>query len=270
LRDFPKADVEARLLLLKSSSIGNEQFFSSPGQKLSRRQERNFFKLIARRLTEFPLAYLTETKEFWSIPFKVFLGVLIPRPETELIVEKVVEFSSRKEETIVDIGTGCGNIIISLAKELPQANFIATDISQKAIKVARLNASEQKINNIFFIRGNLFSPLRKLNLKGRCDFIVSNPPYVSEEDWTALPAEIKNHEPKKALVPGKTGLEIIKKIIQGCSFFLKPGGFLLLEIGEGKKEKVASFFNSGWEKIWFYNDLSGIPRVVAAKYSGYL
>jgi len=265
LKDVPHPSSEAKLLLLMAASIEEEQFFSSPDQKLSRKQERDYFQLVAKRLAGFPVAYLTGTKEFWSILFRVFPGVLIPRPETEMIVEKVVEFSSKKEETIVDIGTGCGNIAIPLTKELPQAQIIATDVSQKALKVARLNAAEQQINHINFIWGSLFSPLRKLNLKRKCDFIVSNPPYVSEEEWEGLPSEIKYHEPKKALVAGKAGLEILEKIIRGSPAFLKPGGFLVLEIGEGQRVSVEAFFDSKWKKIACYNDLNGIPRIVVAQ-----
>jgi release factor glutamine methyltransferase len=265
LRDFPNPSLETKILLLSAASIGEEQFFSSPDLRLSRKQERDYFQLIAKRLTGFPLAYLSGTKEFWSIPFRVLPGVLIPRPETELIVEKVLELSSQNQETIVDIGTGCGNIAVSVAKELPQAQIIATDISTKALKVARLNASAQKINHILFARGNLFSPLQKLKLKRKCDFIVSNPPYVSEEEWAAFPQEIKGHEPKRALVAGDTGLEVIQKIIQGSRSFLKPKGFLVLEIGEGQRKEVNSFFNSGWKRAAYSKDLSGIPRVVTAQ-----
>jgi len=265
LKDFPNPSLEAKILLLNVASIGEEQFLSSPDLQLSRKQERDYFQLIAQRLAGFPIAYLTGTKEFWSILFRVLPGVLIPRPETELIVEKVVELSSQNQETIVDIGTGCGNIAVSIAKELPQAQIIATDISQRALKAARLNASEQKINHILFARGNLFSPLQKLNLKRKCDFIVSNPPYVSEKEWVELPQEIKGHEPKKALVAGDTGLEVIEKIIQDSLPFLKPKGFLVLEIGEGQRKEVNSFFNSGWSRVAYSKDLSGIPRVVAAQ-----
>ena len=265
MRDCPNPSLEAKILLLSAASIGEEQFLSSPELRLSRKQERDYFQSIAKRLAGLPLAYLTGTREFWSIPFRVLPGVLIPRPETELIVEKVLEFSSQNQETIVDIGTGCGNIAVSIAKELPQARIIATDISAKALKLARLNASEQRINHILFARGNLFSPLQKMKIKRKCDFIVSNPPYVSEKEWVELPQEIKGHEPKKALVAGDTGLEVLQKIIKDSRSFLKPKGFLVLEIGEGQRKEVNSFFNSGWKRIAFSKDLVGIPRVLTAQ-----
>lgn len=265
LQDLPLPELEAKLLFLKSSSLVEEQFYSSPEKKVSRKEERRFFKLVSKRRSGFPLSYLTGIKEFWSIPFRISPGIFIPRPETELIVEKVLELSSEREETIVDIGTGCGNIAISLAKEMPQVRIIATDISQKVLKMARQNASLQKASGITFARGSLFLPLKKLGLEKRCDFIVSNPPYVSEEEWERLPLEIRNHEHKSAVKAGVTGLEVIHKLIQGAPLYLKPGGYLLIEIGEGQREDVISFFGSEWSEVKCYSDLSRTPRVVVGQ-----
>jgi release factor glutamine methyltransferase len=267
LKDLPNPALEAKLLLLECASIPEEQFFSFPENKLSKAEERRFYKLVSKRLAGLPLPYITGVKEFWSIPFSVSPGVLIPRPETELIVEKVLELSSPENETVVDIGTGCGNIAVSLAKELPQVRIVATDMAQKALRLAKLNASRQKISNIVFARGRLFSALPRLRLEGKCDFIVSNPPYVSEEEWPKLDFEIRNHEPKSALVAGKSGLEVIHKLIQEAPPYLKPGGFLLVEIGIGQRDKVLSFFDSSsvWEKVNFFNDLNGISRVAMGK-----
>ncbi|UCC41708.1 MAG: peptide chain release factor N(5)-glutamine methyltransferase [Candidatus Aminicenantes bacterium] len=168
-------------------------------------------------------------------------------------------------ETIVDIGTGCGNIAISLAKELPQVRIFATDNSRKALAVARLNSSLLEIDNITFAGGSLFSPLRRLKLEKKCSFIVSNPPYVSEKEWSELAEEIRNHEPKKALVAGETGLEIIEDLIKGSRRFIKPGGYLVFEIGQGQKRRVLSLFNSSWSGARCFSDLNGIPRVVVAR-----
>jgi release factor glutamine methyltransferase len=267
LKNLPNPDLEAKVLLLECTSISAEKFYSSPDNRLSRAEERRFYKLVSKRLKGFPLAYLTGVKEFWSIPFKIYPGVLIPRPETELIVEKVLELSLREDETIVDIGTGCGNIAVSLAKELPQARIVATETAKKALRLAELNASRQKISNIVFARGSLFSALARLQLEGKCDFIVSNPPYIKEEEWPELDVEIRNHEPKKAVVAGKSGLEVIEKLIKGAPSYLKTGGFLLVEIGIGQRDKVQSFFDSNpvWEKVNFFKDLNGISRVAAGR-----
>lgn len=265
LKGVPHPHLEAKVLLLKCTSLTEEQFLSSPERPISIKEERCFFKLIAKRLARFPVPYLTGKKEFWSIPFRVFPGVFIPRPETELLVEKALNHLAGKEEILVDIGTGCGNIAISLAKELPQARIIATDFSRKAIRVATVNASELKIENIIFVCGRLFSPLKKLDLREKCDLIVSNPPYVSEKEWEGLDQEIRDHEPKKALVAGQTGLEFIKKLIRGAPSFLKTNGHLLLEIGEGQLREILALFDARWNEVTSFNDLRGIPRVVLAK-----
>ena len=181
-----------------------------------------------------PLAYVLEEKEFWSLRFKVAPGVLIPRPETELLVEQVIELSSKREELIADIGTGSGNISVSLAKELRQAKIVATDVSDQALKLARHNARMHEMSTITFEKGSLVAPLEKLGLQKKFDFIVSNPPYVSEGEWQALPEEIKNQEPKRALVPGESGFEIIEKLILEAPEYLRPGGYLCLEMGWGQ------------------------------------
>ena len=267
LRDFPNPALEARLLLQKAACISEEEFLASPGKNIPEELEKKYYRFISNRLRGVPLSYITGVKEFWSIPFRVSPAVLIPRPETELLVDKVLELSSSKEEVIVDIGTGCGNIAVSIAKELPQATIYATDISKEALKTARKNAQMIKSNNITFVHGHLLEPLKRINLKGKCDFIISNPPYVSEAEWNMLPSEIRNYEPREALVAGHTGLEVIKEIILDAPLFLKPGARLILEIGEGQRNKVASLFDSRWHEVNFYNDLSGIPRVVTASSS---
>lgn len=265
LKDLPNPYLDTKLLLLECCSVSKEKFLSAPEKKVTKVQERCFYKRLSKRLEGVPIAYLTGIKEFWSIPFKVSSGVLIPRPETELIVEKVLDLSSGQESLIVDIGTGCGNIAVSLAAELPQVKIVATDISKKALKIAQLNASKQKIANITFISGSLYFPLKKIELKKKCDFIVSNPPYVSEKEWLQLSKEIKNNEPKNSLVAGKRGTEVIHELIQGASVFLKSGGSLILEIGEGQKEEINSFFDSKWIEIKFFSDLNGVERVVSAR-----
>ncbi len=240
---------------------------TSLDQSVSKAQEKYFNRLISKRLTGIPLPYLTEFKEFWSISLKVTPGVLIPRPETELIVQKVLDHFPGGDEVIVDIGTGCGNIAISLAKELPSTRVLATDISRKALRLARMNASRQEVSNITFIAGSLYAPLEKLQLEGKCDFIVSNPPYVSEAEWGTLAREIQDHEPKSALVAGETGLEVIKQLIQGASVYLKPGGFLLFEIGYNQRDEVRSIIYSFpvWQNVKFHKDLAGTDRVASAR-----
>jgi len=266
--------IEAKVLMLKATGLSEERFFASPERPLARREEKTFLRLLNVRLSGAPLAYVVREKEFWSLAFRTPPGVFIPRPETELLVEKAIELSSRGEETIVDIGTGSGNIAVALARELPGARMVATDISARAIHAARWNAQRHGVGKILFVRGNLFSALRGLGLEGRCDFILSNPPYVSAAEYeggTVLRqgGSPLSYEPRRALVPGKTGLEFIRRLVRGAPAYLKPGGFLLFEIGEGQAESVLSLFDERvWSSVGSSPDLSGIPRLISARQFG--
>jgi release factor glutamine methyltransferase len=265
LKACPDASAESKILLLNSLAISVETFYSHPDRLVSESEAQRFFRLIAQRQKGMPLAYVIGEREFWGLLFKVSPGVLIPRPETELLVEKVIELTAGQRETVVDIGTGSGNIAVSLARELPGIRLLATDISPKALKIARLNASLHKVSGIAFLNGSLFSPLKKRGLEKQCDFLVSNPPYVSEGQWETLQDDIRLHEPKSALVSGKTGMEIIEGLVSGAPEFLKPGGHLCMEIGFGQKEQAFSLFGEGWKSVVCFEDLSGIPRVIIAQ-----
>jgi len=265
LQEYPLPALESKLLLLACTSMTEHQFLALPKKKLPRMNQRQFYRLVFKRLQGFPLAYLTGKKEFWSINFKVGPGVLIPRPETELVVEKALEFIPQKNPLIADIGTGCGNIALSIAKELPQAKIIATDISPTAIQISRMNASLQSVSNVTFIQGNMYEPLKKSDIKKKFHMILSNPPYVSLGEWKKLPQEIRDHEPKEALVAGRTGLKFIKELIQDAPEFLKPRGYLIFEIGYNQKERVRAMFGNGWKEVHCFEDLNSIPRVYAAR-----
>jgi release factor glutamine methyltransferase len=298
LKGHSDGGIEARVLLCKSASIEVERFFADRDKRLTRGEERRYLRLVARRRSGVPLSYLTNEKEFWSLIFNVYRGVLIPRPETELIVEKVVEFAtngvntksedggeikSKKSEKnikskktgtskikntlIADIGTGCGNIAIALAKELTAAQIVATDVSKTALKVARRNARKLGASRVIFPQGSLFTPLERFKLRGKCDYIVSNPPYVSQDEWETLQPQVRDFEPKRALVAGKTGLEFIRKLVKGAPAYLKPGGYLVFEIGHGQKEDVLRLSNRSdiWSSVQCFDDLSAIPRVVVAQ-----
>ena len=267
LRHLPHTDpgLESRLLLQKAAGLAELDVLSASERPVPAIAERRFLKLVEERRARIPLAYLTGEKEFWSIPFKVFPGVLIPRPETELLVEKVIELSSKKREWIVDIGTGSGNIVVSLAKELPRARIIAADISRRALKAARFNAERQKVASIMFVEGNLFRGLLNVVPQRSVDFIVSNPPYVSAREWRTLEPEIRLFEPKRALVPGPTGFEFIRRLVRGAPDFLRSGGHLLFEVGQGQAGRVLSLFDSRWADVEIFKDLRGSPRLVAAR-----
>jgi release factor glutamine methyltransferase len=265
LKRVTNPPLEAKIILLKSLGISEESFYTYPNRSVSQAQKLKYLRMISKRIEGMPLAYVIEEKEFWSIPFRVYPGVLIPRPETELLVEKVLELAFRRKELIVDLGTGAGNIAVSLAKELLKAEIVATDVSGKALDVAAVNAAQQKISSIRFKKGSLFEPLEKLQLQKKCDIMVSNPPYVSESEWPSLQDEVRLYEPKEALVAGQTGLEFIRKLVKGAPAFLKPRRYLCLEIGYGQKEEALSLFGNEWDDLRCFEDLNGIPRVITAQ-----
>jgi release factor glutamine methyltransferase len=263
LEDRPQSLLEAKVLLLRAARISEEGFLAAPQVPLAAETEAFFLRLVEKRRRGTPLSHLTGSREFWSIPLAVSPSVLIPRPETEVLVEKVLELASRDRETILDVGTGSGNIAIALAKELPRARILATDISLRALAVARRNASVHKARRVEFVRSNLFSAFRASGL--RFDFIVSNPPYISKRDWGALPAEVRDFEPRRALLAGESGLEVIRRLARQAGRFLRPGGYLIFEIGDGQRDEVLALFGKRWTEIETAWDLAGKPRVITAR-----
>jgi release factor glutamine methyltransferase len=259
--------VEAKVLLLLAAGLKEVELLASPERVIADKEEKKYRRLIQRRLSGVPLAYIVGRKEFWSMSLRVETGVLIPRPESELLVEKTLDLAAGPRATIVDIGTGSGNIALALAKELPAARVVATDVSIRALRVAILNAHEQGLENVTFVRGSLFSALSGLGLEAGCDFIVCNPPYVSASEWRTLPREIRDHEPRRAFLGGKTGLEFVRRLIKGSPAYLKPGGHLLFEVGYGQAEAATALLGPDWTGVRSSVDLRGIARVIAAQKS---
>ena len=265
LRGVAAPAIEAKVLLLYATGLTEVEFLASPHQVIRPEKERRYRRLIRRRLSGIPLAYILGRKEFWSLSLRVGPGVFIPRPETELLVEKTLDLASCGKGTVVDIGTGSGNIALALARELPEARILATDVSIRALRIARLNARDHGLKNITFFKGSLFAALRGLGLEGGCDFIVSNPPYVSASDWESLPPEIKDHEPRRALLGGKTGLDLIRRLISGSPAFLRSRGHLLFEMGYDQAGTAAADLGQSWSEVETFVDLRGIRRVVKAR-----
>lgn len=228
--------------------------------------EREAFKALIRlRVQGTPTQYLTGRQEFWSMEFAVAPGVLIPRPETEHLVEAALERAKTLESpAIVDIGTGSGAIAISLHKELPHATISASDISEDALNIARRNADTLFPNGhrIAFVQGDLFAPFA-----GQCfDLIVSNPPYISVEEYAGLAREIREHEPPTALLAGADGLDVYRRLIADAANYTHPSGWLLLEIGNTQAEAVTRLCQeNGWTVEQVIKDYAGRDRVVAAK-----
>ncbi len=219
--------------------------------------------LVERRAKGEPLQYIIGVQDFFGLEFKVTPEVLIPRPETELLVETALKLIDPEAATyICDVGTGSGCIAVTLLRERPLAHAIAVDISDVAIKIAECNAARQSVNErISFVVSDCFESLGSNTL---FDLIVSNPPYVSAEALDGLQREVRDHEPRIALSPGVDGLAIIRRLIQEAPDLLKPHGYLLLEIGFDQAAAVERLIDRNiWKLLDIWPDLQGIPRIVA-------
>jgi release factor glutamine methyltransferase len=219
-----------------------------------------FTLLIDRRYRGEPIQYITGEAEFYGLPFRVTPDVLIPRPETEHLVEKAVELAAGfANPRIVDVGTGSGAIAIALAHELTGAIVTATDISVSALNLARWNAERTGFaDRIRFLDGDLLTPVAD----ERFEFVVSNPPYVPTADRDSLSLEVREHEPSLALFAGTDGLDVYRRLIPAAFAVLEPGGFLVQEIGYGQSDTVGGLLkDTGFDRIEFADDLQGIPRV---------
>jgi len=217
-------------------------------------------EMVKRRAAGEPLQYITGEAEFCGLKFAVDQRVLIPRPETELLVEVVVR---RKPDKIVDVGTGSGCIAVALAKKLPESEITAIDTSAEALEVARENAKRNNLEKkVRFLQSDL---LGKLPDSFAADAIVSNPPYIASGDWARLPKEVKDFEPVRALVAGEDGLEVIHRLAMNARRVLSPSGFVALEIGAGQRAAVAELFGkNGFDVVEVVEDLQGHERVVVA------
>ena len=228
--------IDTELILSSISGQNRENFLINTDTKLSSKQIESFNKLIQRRaLRKEPIAYLLNNREFWSLKLNIDKGVLIPRPETEILVEFLVKYFKNQKPFILDIGTGSGCIIISLLQELKRSKGVAIDISNKALNIAKKNAHLNGLSKrIKFIN----SSINNFN-NFKFDLIVSNPPYIARHQLKNLSEDIKNFEPKIALDGGNDGLDVIRKVIYKSRKILKINGMLALEIGNGQYNKVS-------------------------------
>ena len=223
-----------------------------------------FHALIQRRFAGEPIQYINGEQEFYGLPFLLTPDVLIPRPETEHLIEKVVELAPLfSKPRIVDVGTGSGAIAIALAHEWPSAAITAIDVSAPALEVAHRNAERIGFaDRVRFLRGDLLAPV-----EAECfDFVVSNPPYVPTADRDSLSVEVREHEPALALFAGEDGLDVYRRLIPAAFAVLEPGGFLVMEIGYRQSQAVAALMSeAGFEQIESVADLQGIPRVACGR-----
>jgi release factor glutamine methyltransferase len=308
--DVPSFTLAAELLLVHALNRNRTWLYAHPEETLTDAEAQRFFELIARRAAGKPTQHLTGKQEFWGLEFEVTPDVLIPRPETEHVIEVALDRLALRELRanrppksageglqIADIGTGSGCIAIALAKELPAANLLATDISSAALAVAKRNAQRHGVaDRIDFREANLLSPVgpqqaapqpakvpnsapqsgfdeSRLNspLVTRhsqlsFDLIVSNPPYIGRREAPTLPREVRDHEPPTALFGGEEGYEPYAGLITESAKHLKPGGILVLELGHNSLPAVQPLLDTAaWTNIGVTNDLAGIPRVLAAE-----
>jgi len=271
-RGIINSEREAEILLSYSLEMSRSEIYLNSDRVLKDIEKTKLEKKIQKRIEKIPLQYITKHQEFMGIDFFVEKGVLIPRPETEILVEEVIKklknykYSDNME--IADLGTGSGVIAISIAKFINNITVYATDISKKSLQIALKNAQKHRCENkIIFLHGDLFEPFKNKIEKFSLEAIISNPPYIDSCDFELLPPEVRDNEPKIALFGGIDGLDYYRKIIKKSSQYLKRNGFLALEVGLNQSKIVEelilkeSSFNQNIEII---KDYSGIERVVIA------
>jgi release factor glutamine methyltransferase len=257
---------DAELLLLHILQIDRATLLASPARPLTPQQLQTYDAAIARRLGHEPIQYITGEQEFFGLQLKVTPATLIPRPETEHLVEAVLDrLPHDRPLNILDVGTGTGAIALALAAHLPQARITAIDISAEALEVARENADAHNLSDsIRFYPSDLIAGLPEDNRVGFFDAVVSNPPYIPEDDRADLHPQVRDHEPSQALFAGPAGLDIYCRLIPQARAALVPGGLLAMEIGHGQRDAL-SLLLAGWQDIEFLADLQQIPRVALAR-----
>ncbi len=260
--DTPLLDAE--VLLAEALSVPRSYLFAYPEHKVSFSQKKHFDRWVEQRKQKTPVAYLIGYKEFWSMDLIVTRDTLIPRPETELLVDLVLEQERADTEKIIaDLGTGSGAIALAIAHERPHWEIHATDQSEKALEVAKFNAKRLDLPNVIFHQGNW---CEALPAKIKFDFIVSNPPYIAPHDPHVLSGNLRD-EPRSALISEENGLSDIKQIIDAARHHLKPGGGLLLEHGFQQASEIRRIFeNLDYSDTNTYQDIAGLDRITVAWY----
>ena len=273
--NVPSANLAAELLLMHVLQQDRAYLYTHSEQDLPTEQLDRYMELIGERCIGKPTQYITGHQEFWGLDFEVTPAVLIPRPETEHVVETVLEQIGRKglskQDTfrIADVGTGSGCIPIALARELPNAKLFATDISPAALEVAARNAQRLGVSgHVEFVECDLLSRLLGPESMGAFDFVVSNPPYVGHDEIADVQREVRVFEPRLAWGDLAQGEEIYARLFPQAHQLLKTGGSVVVEIGYNKKAAVLRLLGEGWKEQEVRPDLAGIPRVITARKTG--
>ena len=255
---------DAALLLRHVLAISHAAQLTEPERELTTEQQATFDALILRRIANEPIQYITGEQEFYGLTLRVTPAVLIPRPETEHLVEAVLaELNLAQPLRILDVGTGSGAIAIALAFHLPNAQITAVDLSAAALEVAAANTARHALaGRIRYLKSDLLDAFPPDEAPFAA--IVSNPPYVPAADRASLHPQVRDHEPAAALFAGPDGLDIYRRLIPQARAALQPNGLLALEIGHGQSEAIASLL-SGWKELRFLDDLQHIPRIALAR-----
>jgi release factor glutamine methyltransferase len=259
--------LDAELLLAHALQCSRMEIYTRYHDVAGEEERQRFRELVRKRSEGCPVAYLVGRKEFYSLSLEVNPAVLIPRPATETLVMECLKLARDiTAPRILDIGTGSGNIAIAVARNKPDAPVTATDISPESLEVARRNASANKVaERIRFLQGDLFQPISQGE---RFQFIVSNPPYVSDDEWNRLEVNVRDYEPRSALQAGAEGLDIIERLIREAPPFLEPGSYLMFEIAPGQEEAVRRLLESvqGLKAGNTFLDGDALPRVAWARW----
>ena len=262
--------MNAELLLMFTLGCDRAYLFAHPERDLTAEEQSRYKEALDQRASGIPAQYITGHQEFWGLDFIVTPAVLIPRPETEHVIETVLKLNDGGRASspgsllrIVDVGTGSGCIALALAKELPHAEIHATDIAPAALEIARTNAARHQLDrHIRFHQTDLLARFEHQAF----DFVVSNPPYVGESEEDQVQLEVRKFEPRNAVFAGTTGVEVIERLIPQAHAALKPGGWLVIEISGTIADRVKLLLGR-WNEVQITNDLQGIPRVISARKS---
>ena len=265
-KGIPSARLDADVLLAHALHVDRLYLYLNLDRPLLKVERDRYRELVSRRAKREPVALITGTREFWSLPLRIAPGVLIPRPETETLVQAVLEeIRGTDEPRVLEVGTGSGAVSIAVAKEVTAVDIVATDLDPKALEVARSNAADLGVNSsIRFLASNLLSEIQDSE---SFDVICSNPPYIPTGVLETLEPEIVCFEPRLALDGGVDGLDVIRELASSAKDFLEDSGALILEFGDDQRDAVRELLASRgrFGRISFLEDLSGKPRVAVAK-----
>jgi release factor glutamine methyltransferase len=266
------ADRETRWLIEHALGLTGSSQLVDPARPLDERERAKVDDYVTRRAAREPLQYILGTQEFCGLDFDVNPAVLIPRAETELLVQEVIRRLTRGgRPTVVDVGTGSGCVAVTLARALSSARIFATDLSGQALETAKRNASRHGVDTtIRWLEGDLLAPLVGVCCDGEVTAIVANPPYIPESEWSGLQPEVSGYEPRMALVAGAKGTEVHERLLDEAASFLAPGGLLAMELGQGQSTGLRAKIEtmSVYERVEILPDEAGIDRIAIVERAG--